>query len=455
MLNISPQRVNNHIPQEKYKALQKVERPATSMLFLKLLSALFGLFFILLFLPWTQNIQSKGKVTTLSPGQRPQTINSIIAGSIAEWFVQEGDYVEEGDTILLINEIKDEYFDPNLLSRTQQQLDAKELSVDSYLGKVSALENQINALRETLTLKLEQAQNKLTQARLKASSDSIELEAARLNLQIAERQYERMEELQQEGLKSLTDLEQRRLALQKAQADVIAKENKLLSTRNEIINAQVDISSTRTEFQDKIAKAESDKFTAMSSMYDAEVDVTKLQNQYQNYSVRSGFYIIRAPQNGYITQAIQSGIGETIKEGEPVVSIMPANYTLAVEMYVEPLNLPLVEKGQEVRIQFDGWPAIVFSGWPNTSFGTFGGRVYAIDNFVSENGLYRVLVAPDESDHNWPDALRVGAGAHTMALLKTVPVWYELWRQINGFPPDYYREMEGPPPGVGKVSEKK
>jgi len=25
-----------------------------------------------------------------------------------------------------------------------------------------------------------------------------------------------------------------------------------------------------------------------------------------------------------------------------------------------------------------------------------------------------------------------------MVLLKDVPIWYELWRQINGFPPDYY-----------------
>ena len=121
---------------------------------------------------------------------------------------------------------------------------------------------------------------------------------------------------------------------------------------------------------------------------------------------------------------------------------MPANYELAVEMYVKPIDLPLLEKGQQVRLQFDGWPAIVFSGWPNTSYGTYGGEVFAIDNFISENGMFRVLVAPDPDDYQWPSALRVGTGANNLVLLKNVPVWYELWRQINGFPPDYYKLNE-------------
>jgi hypothetical protein len=175
-------------------------------------------------------------------------------------------------------------------------------------------------------------------------------------------------------------------------------------------------------------------------MYDAEATVSKLQNQFENYRIRSGMYYVLAPQDGYITQAIQSGIGETIKEGEQIVSIMPYNYELAVEMYVNPMDIPLLEKGQHVQIQFDGWPAIIFSGWPGISYGTYGGEIVAIDNFVSENGKYRVLVSHDKGYPVWPKEIRLGAGAQTLTLLKEVPVWYELWRQINGFPPDYYKQ---------------
>ena len=95
--------------------------------------------------------------------------------------------------------------------------------------------------------------------------------------------------------------------------------------------------------------------------------------------------------------------------------------------------------GGEVRIQFDGWPAIFFSGWPNASFGTYGGKIVAVETFISENGKFRILIAPDDSEGIWPQNVRVGSGAYTIALLEDVPIWYELWRRLNGFPPNYYQ----------------
>lgn len=439
MLNISLNTIKGKIDSDQFPALKSTLDRQSGKVFMKTLGVFFILFCVLLLMPWTQNIRARGNVIALRPDQRPQTIHSIIAGRIEKWFVQEGDFVKKGDTILFISEIKDEYFDPALLSRTQEQVTAKELSVAAYMEKIKALDTQIDALIQNRKLKLEQAQNKLLQAKLKVISDSIDLEAAVINYNIAVEQYNRMEKLFKDGLKSLTDLENRKLTLQRQLAAKISAENKLLTTANEVINARVEINSVDAKFRDDIAKAESDKYTAMSNMYEEEVAVTKLQNQYTNYSVRTGFYYITAPQDGYVTKAIQVGLGETIKEGEPIVSIMPYDYDLAVEVYIKPIDFPLLDKGQPVRIQFDGWPAIIFSGWPNTSYGTYGGRVFAIDNFISANGLYRILVVPDPEDYPWPDALRVGAGTDNMLLLKNVPMWYEMWRQINGFPPDYYK----------------
>lgn len=442
MLNISKNSISKRVGPSKYSSFQRLEQKTSKSVLIRLLTITFFLLLILVFIPWTQNIRSKGSVTALRPDQRPQTIHSVIGGRIERWYVQEGDFVKKGDTILYITEVKDEYFDPNLLGRTEQQLKSKELAVDAYMEKVKAQDNQIDALVQTSALKIEQANNKLRQSQLKVVSDSIDLEAAKTNIDIAKLQFVRMEKLYEDGLKSLTDLEKRKLTQQKALASKISAENKLLASKNDVLNARVELTSIAAQYRDDIAKAESAKFTALSNMYDAEAVVTKLQNQYMNYSVRSGLYYILAPQDGYITQAIQSGLGETIKEGEAIISIMPSQYDLAVEMYVRPIDLPLVEKGQEVRIQFDGWPAVVFSGWPNTSYGTYGGNVVAIDNFMSENGMYRLLVSPDKDDHAWPEALRVGAGTNSMMLLSDVPIWYELWRNINGFPPDYYKDSQ-------------
>jgi multidrug resistance efflux pump len=439
MLNISHNKLNQKVSLDRFRSTQKVFHQRHYKHFNRFLFVFAVVGLIVLFLPWTQNITARGFLTTLTPGQRPQTIQSQIPGRIEEWYVREGDYVQKGDTILFISEVKSEYFDPDLVERTGQQLKAKSSSVISYGDKVNALDNQVAALLNERRLKLQQARNKLLQAKLKAESDSIEFEAAKTNIRIAERQYERTEQLESEGLKAVTDVEEKRLKLQETQAKIISQENKLLAAKNEIINAEVEINSVQAAYTDKISKAQSDKFTAMSNQFDSEAQVSKLENDYTNYQMRNELRYIRAPQNGYINTVIEAGIGKAFKEGEPLVGLMPADYELAVETFVEPIDLPLIHLGEEVRIQFDGWPVIVFSGWPNVSYGTYGGTVVAIETFISANGKYRILLAPDKEDHAWPKALRVGSGAYTIALLEDVPIWFELWRQLNGFPPNYYQ----------------
>ena len=442
MLNISTNTIKDSIPFSGAKSLVMTLPRKESQKRLKILTGVLLTMFIMLFLPWTQNIRSKGYVTALRPDHRPQTIHSIIAGRIEKWYVAEGDFVSAGDTILRISEVKDEYFDSLLLPRTQQQVEAKSQSATSYGNKVNALEDQMSALRRNNILKLQQAQNKLKIAELKVQSDSFEFVQAKVNYDVGKYQLERAEQLLKEGLISLTVLEGRRLKFQEVQAKLLSSENKYLSSQNEFITATIDLDAIDNEFKDKLAKAESDKFTAMSSQFDAEATVTKLENQYSNYEQRIKYRYIMAPQNGYIAKAIQVGIGETIKEGAEIVNIVPADADLAVEMFVQPVDLPLIKLGNKVRFIFDGWPAIVFSGWPQISNGTFGGVVVAIDQFAGPSNQYRVLVVEDPEEEAWPDLLRIGSGADGIALFNDVPVWYEIWRQLNGFPADFYSQEE-------------
>lgn len=448
MLNISNQQRASSQKLQTFKTVRYLENRPHYKLLNRIVVGLAILGVLVLFLPWTQNISGSGFVTTLKPDQRPQTIHSAIAGRIEKWYVREGDFVKKGDTIVFLSEIKDSYFDPNLVENTRQQVEAKKSALQSYGGKVTALEAQVVSLARERELKLQQAANKIRQAILKVRSDSIDLEAVRTQLKIANTQFDRVTQLNKEGLKALPDVEEKRLKLQESQAKIITQENKLLSSRNDLINARVEINRIQAEYAEKISKSTSDKFTALSSQYDASAEVNKLKNQYANYSIRNGLYYITAPQNGYVNRALQGGLGETIKEGTPVVSIMPSNYQIAVETYVDPIDLPLIDNGAPVRLWFDGWPTIVFSGWPGLSYGTFGGRVVAIEKYISPNGKYRVLIAPDKDDQPWPKQLSIGAGAQTIAMLDTVPVWFELWRTLNGFPANYYK-------GADKKEEKK
>ncbi len=440
MLNISENTVN--VDTSKYKSFEMTRLSRTNLFFKRWILSLTSAFIVLLFLPWTQNIRAKGKVTTLTPAQRPQDLPSTIAGRIEKWYVREGQQVKKGDTIVYISEVKSEYFDPQLLARTRSQADAKNSAVGSYGSKADAIDQNIAAMRGELRYKIDQINNKIAQTRLKIEAERNELDAAKLDVKTEVIQLDRSEKLYKEGLIPLTTLENKRLKLQQTQAKQVAVENKYEQTRQEIDNLGFQLNGAKSEYEAKIAKAESDKQSTFSDKFTAQADVTKLESQFSNYQRRAEFYYVTAPFDCYITRAAAVGIGEIIKESETVVTIVPLHMDLAVEINIEPIDLPLVKIGAPVRFVFDGWPAFIFAGWPNAGIGTYSGRIFAIDNVANENGKYRILVQPDPKEPAWPAEIRPGSGAKAFALLNNVPVWYEMWRQLNGFPPEYYTQVK-------------
>ena len=440
MLNISENHIGDRIEVEKYPSLHLSETKKQIRIFTYWIYTVVLLFIVMLFLPWTQVVSGKGKVTALLPNQRPQTIQSPIPGRISNWLVNEGDTVEKGQIMLKVTEVKDEYFDPNIIQRLNQELKAKQNSVLAYRSKALALNRQIEFLRENLSVKL-------TQNNQKIQADSNAFAASEIQKQLATIQFQRADTLLGEGVISKFEWEKRKQYLQ----EVLAKN---IESRNKYRNTLTDIQALKAEYQEKVSKAESDQFSAESSALDAEAEVAKLQVKLNNVTIRQSYYELKAPQKGLVTRILKTGIGENIKEGESIIEIMPLNYQLAVEIFIRPVDLPLIQKGQHARIEFDGWPAIVFSGWPNTSFGTFGAEVFAVDNVLDESGRYRILLRKDEVDLEWPEPLRFGAGANGMLLLKDVPIWYEIWRQINGFPPEFYTGEEDSQDKVKKSKPK-
>lgn len=438
MLNISLNSIQNKIPDGDFKSLSENQLSRSHRTMVRWIIGIMIVVFCFLFLPWTQNIQSKGKLTTLYPQQRPQTIQSNIDGRIEQWYVVEGQMVKKGDTIAHISEIKTEYTDPMLLPRTQSQITAKETASKAYGDKANTLNFQAGALAEQRDFKIQQLRNKVKQVKLKIISDSITIEQADIDYQIAERQFNRAEELYNKGIKSLADVEDKRTKLQATITKVTEARNKFDISLNELNIAKTELNTVRAEYDQKIAKVRSDRYSAISDQSEADATVKKLEVQASNYELRRSFHYIRATQDGYIVQTLKAGIGETVKSGTEIASIIPMDFQLAVELYIRPMDLPLVAIGQEVRFLFDGWPAFIFSGWPSQSFGTYSGKVFAIDKVISPNGKYRIIVEADESEKVWPEALQIGGGAQGIALLGNVQLWYELWRQLNGFPPDFY-----------------
>ena len=432
--NIESQADNNSLT--SFRKIYHIRRK--SNLIIWLWGALILLVIIML-LPWTQNIRAKGTITTLRQEQRPQELNAIIGGRVIKWHAKEGDFVKKGDTILQLGEVKVDYFDPQLLERTQEQINAKRQSIEEYKRKANTTTVQAQALERARELKLQSLENKIAQQQLKVKTDEAELLALNNELSVYKRQIDAAKMMLDSGALSLSEFEKRKINHQNTIAKINGTNNKLLQDRQELVSLGIDQSTATQDYADKIAKAKGEGFASLSGAAGTEAEVLKLQNQYSNYDARSKLFYITAPQSGQLIKAKKAGIGEIVKEGETMAEIVPDQIQYAVEMFVEPKDLPLVSTGQKVRFVFDGFPAIIFSGWPENSHGTFSGRVSAVESSVSYNGKFRVLVTEDPNDKQWPKQLRIGGGASGIALLNDVPIYYELWRNINGFPPEYYK----------------
>ncbi|MCY1663289.1 MULTISPECIES: HlyD family secretion protein [Chryseobacterium] len=393
---------------------------------------------ITLFLPWTQNIKVMGNVSTLYQEQRPQQLNSPIPGRIIKWYVKNGDYVKKGDTLLQLSEVKEDYLDPLLVKRTEMQVEAKKGVRDYYEAKVGTTNSQLQALNSARDLKLNQLKVKISQLNNKLAGEEAELEAAKNELRMTSDQYERQKKMYDEGLVSLTQFQQRSVSYQNALAKKTATENKLAQTRQEIVNVSIEQNATIQDYNEKLSKTEGDRFQSMGQIEGSDGDIAKLENQVANYKARQGLYFVIASQDGQVVQINKAGIGEILKDGESIGIIVPEKVDYAVEIYIKPVDLPLVKEGQRVMCIFDGFPAIVFSGWPNSSYGTFAGKVIAVENNISANGMFKALVIQDKNEKQWPPKIKMGTGVQGIAILNDVPIWYELWRNINGFPPDYY-----------------
>ncbi|WP_436515274.1 HlyD family secretion protein [Ekhidna sp. To15] len=423
-------------------SLRTLKTPGIGRTVAKVLLVIVAIFIIFLFLPWQQNIRGKGKLTALNPGNRPQMVESAIAGRITNWHIIEGDYVNKGDTLLTISEIKDKYFDPNLISRIQEQLDAKKNAADAKDKKIAALNRQIVALENAVKAKMAQTKNKLQQSILKLEADSLAFVAEQVNYENAKSIFSRNKNRFDAGNITLTKFQEIENKFQNSGAKVLKAENEWLQRKADLANATLELASVEADYSDKISKAQSNLNETIASRNETQAQISKMENELTNVQVRQSQYQIIAPQSGYVVQAIKVGLGETIKEGDAVATILPQSDDIAFEMYIKAMDMPLIAKERKVRVEFDGWPALAFSGWPNASVGTFGGIVAIIDRVESKNGMFRIIVKPDPDDESWPELLRMGSAAKGWIMLNNVPIWYEIWRNMNGFPATMYEDIE-------------
>ncbi|MBD3675253.1 MAG: HlyD family efflux transporter periplasmic adaptor subunit [Planctomycetaceae bacterium] len=412
---------------------------------------------VIAFAPWQQSVRGEGRVVAYSPQARPQIIEAPIKGRIVRWGegVYENALVQKGQVIVEVQDL-----DAGLLMRLEDQLMATEQSVAAQRQVLTAAENNLLAAETTVEsyeaqvraytqvktqiIAAAQAYVDMAEEKLKAEQKNLEELEAALSQEKAD--YDRQKQLYEEKIVSQLKYQMAERKYKEAVAKVEKAEAYIEAARDELEGktqereaktqkAQVDIDYAEAQLRKgrgEIAKAESEVAKAKSELNKA----IKISSEMQTKLSRQQSQVVTAPLDGYLLNVISNQGGAMIKAGDPICTIVPDTEDRAVELMLSGNDVPLVHPGEEVRLQFEGWPAVQFSGWPSVAVGTFGGEVISVDQTDDQKGRFRCLILPEETHQQWPEErfLRQGVRANGWVLLNRVPLWWEIWRKLNGFP---------------------
>jgi len=410
-------------------ALRFAGTPRNSRMLARILTILFfTIAAALIFTPWQQNVFGKGRVVAFAPIERQQPIQAPIDGRVVNWHVVEGSKVIKGDVIV---EMSDN--DPDILERLGREREAIDGTLRAAIEKAGSLESKILQLESTRISAVSAAQSRIEAARDKVRAAQQKVTAAEANLETAQLNIDRQRNLAKKGLSSTRTLELTQLTYNKAVADLESARAGLAAERNNLLAIEADLRKIDADAQSKIEDSRASVATARSDAEKARAELTKIDVRLARQSTQR----IVSPTSGTVWRVLARQGGDQIKAGQTLAILVPESSKNVVELWMDGNDIPLIEVGRHVRLQFEGWPALQFSGWPSIAVGTFGGDVLLVDSTDNGQGMFRILVEADPSDDPWPSEryLRQGALANGWVLLNQVPLYYELWRQFNGFPP--------------------
>ncbi len=399
---------------------------------------------IVAFVPWTQTITVTGQLSAYTPYERPQDIEAQITGRIKKWHIFEGVRVKQGDLILELDDYDPSFMAPDLLALLDQRKKALEETRQAALGRAEDLEKRIKEMQNLVKAAVPSAEARVVEAENKVREAHQRVEAAKIAVATAELNVDRHRLLVEQGLVSQRELEltiQAAIAskaeLKGAQASLKAAEQamKALSFGRDQISAEV---------LQRLLDAEAARDQSIADAAKAADQLADVSLRLSNAQMRRAASRILAPIDGTVVKMVEAGAGETVRQGDKIVRISPASADKAIEMMADGLDAPLLNVGRKVRILFYGIPAIPLPAWPELMAGTYGGIIKVVDQVDDGKGNFRFWVVPDPEDRPWPpqEHVRQGTKAMGWVILNRVPLWYELWRRFNLFPPDY---QERPP----------
>lgn len=429
---------------------------------------------IMAFAPWQQNLAGVGRVIEYDPVNRPMPLQARTDGLLLRWHVREGQQVKAGDPIV---DLADN--DPQILVRLQEQLDAALQKRDAAVKKREQYEQQVEASEAARQAAIQLADDEIAAAEQALIVAQQDVKVKEQDLALAEFNEGMWSGLVADRIGAGVELQKARQQRNVAELDLAAKRAAVIGKEAELrVKRSARQRIERSELV-KVQDARAKRDDAAGDVAEADGSIPKLRRDLDRQRQQQ----LTAPVDGYVQHLLANGQGGGfVKAGTNLAVLVPATRQLAVELFVDGNDITFIDVGRHVRLQFEGWPAIQWVGWPSAAIGTFGGKVAFVDRFDSGDGKFRVMVLPDErpfyapegalvewlrdrltfervsraeNPHAWPGDpwLRQGVRAKGWIVLDRVSLGFEIWRQLNGFPPTVDRPASSAAPSPAKEQE--
>ncbi len=425
------------------RAWESVRIPNRLRLAARWTMGLFALFMVIVvFVPWTQTVTAQGQLSAYSPLERPQSIHAPIAGRIGTWHVNEGMQVTKGQLILELIDVDPKFMALDLLARLDQSQQALEQQRQAAMNRADLLKQSIQEMGALVTATVSSADARVAEAANRVGQAKERLVAAKIAQETADLNLNRNRLLEAEGLVSRRELELAIRAATRTSADLNAAQASLREAqqgRRALGHGRDQIGA---ELEQRLLATRAQRASALEDAAKATNDLATLALDRSNAEQRRAAARVVAPSDGTVVRMVLVGPGEIVHPGDLLVDITPLSATRAVEMWVEALDAPLLTPDRNVKLLFHGIPTIPLSAWPELMAGTFDGIIQVVDQVGDQHGRFRFWVSPDPNHHPWPpqDHVRQGTQVMGWVILNRVPLWYELWRRLNLFPPDYQKK---------------
>ncbi|MDC8449690.1 MAG: HlyD family secretion protein [Nitrospira sp.] len=394
---------------------------------------------VIIFVPWTQTVTVTGQMSAYTPYERPQDVEAQIAGRIRKWHVLEGDQVKEGDLILELEDNDPNFMSPHLLVFLDQRKKALEKTQHAALMRIDQLDKRIVEMRNLVKAAVPSAEARVVEAGNKVREAHQKVEASKIAATTAALNVERHKRLSRRGLVSQRELELTIQADTASQAELEGARANLQAAEEAMKSLSFGRDQVNAEMLQRLLDAEAGRDASVAEAARVGDQLADVSLRLSNAEHRRLASRILAPIDGTVVKMAKVGVSETVRQGDTLIRLSPTSTDKAIEMTADGLDAPLLNVGRTVKILFYGIPAIPLPAWPELMAGTYSGVIKVIDQVDDGKGNYRFWVVPDPDGRVWPEQSHVRQGTKAMGwvVLNRVPLWYELWRRFNLFPPDY------------------